>query len=299
MEKNYLVLGGIVLLIGAALWFSSPERPETESNDSLLTPATSFQHAHGIAVDVTDASKLYIATHGGLFELNDSGELFIVGESRDDLMGFSPHPSESNTFFSSGHPSRGGNIGFQKTTDGGLTWEQVSLGLDGPVDFHSMTVSQANPDIVYGFFAGKLQRSIDGGRTFDYAKGTVVPYSLSSDPTRENVVFAATENGVVTSEDRAESWKSISPELEGGVVTVFALAPHESGRALAFAERLGGMGKSDDNGITWQKVNEVFGGETVLYLSFSTSTHGIVYALTDKNSIYKSADSGDTWIKVR
>lgn len=299
MEKNYIVLGVVIVLIGLVFWFGSEERPAPQSsNEKTPAAAPAFHHAHGIAVDAEDASRLYIATHEGLLTLSDTGELSFVGETRDDLMGFSTHRSESRTFFSSGHPKRGGNIGFQKTTDGGMTWETLSLGLDGPVDFHSMTVSQANSNIVYGHYKGKLQRSVDGGKTFEYAKGAVMPISLATDAGRENVVFAATQSGVAISEDAGESWRSLSVELDGGVVTTFALAPHGDNRALVFAERLGGMGKSTDGGKTWEKVPETFNNEIVQYLSFSKGTHGVVYALTDKNSVYKSIDSGDTWSRV-
>ena len=179
-----------------------------------------------------------------------------------------------------------------------MTWERVSDGLGGRVDFHAMAVSQANPDIVYGFFAGKLERSADGGRSWEYAKGSVFPISLSTDPKNESVLYASTQDGVQISKDRGDSWQSVSPQLEGGTVSVFALDPLST-YALAFSEKLGGMGKSADGGVTWRKTQETFGGEAVLYLAFSRPQAGAVYALTNKNSVYKSADSGESWTKVR
>ncbi len=299
MQKNYLIGGVVVLVIvGGLFLFSSGSKPIESTTGNALTPATSFSHSHGIAVDTTDATKVYIATHEGLYLLQGDKDLFQIGKVRDDLMGFSAHPTDANTFFSSGHPSRGGNIGFQKTTDGGITWERLSDGLGGRVDFHSMTVSQVNPDIVYGFFGNKLQRSTDGGRSWEYAKGTVAPISLSSDPKNESIVYASTQNGVVVSNDKGDTWQSISPQLEGGAVSVFAVDPLST-NALSFSEKLGGMGKSVDGGKSWEKIPETFGGEAVLYISHSKSTTGTVYALTNKNSVYKSTDSGATWTKVR
>lgn len=299
MPRNYFILGGVVvLLLGSLFFFGSSDKPSENGVENNLTPVSSFSHSHGIAVDVSDATKVYIATHEGLFLLRNDTDLFQIGETRDDLMGFSPHPTEATTFFSSGHPARGGNIGFQKTTDGGLSWTRVSDGLGGRVDFHSMTVSRVNPDIVYGFFGGKLQRSMDGGRAWKYAKGIIAPISLSSDPRNENVVYASTQHGVQVSKDNGDTWESISPQLEGGAVSVFALDP-SSGYVLTFSERLGGMGKSTDGGVSWQKISERFGGEAVLYISYGTSKSGLVYALTNTNSVYKSTDSGNTWAKIR
>jgi hypothetical protein len=112
-----------------------------------------------------------------------------------------------------------------------------------------MTVSQVNPSIVYGFFGGKLQRSTDEGRTWEYAKGTIAPISLSSDTKNESTLYASTQNGVQVSKDRGETWHSVSPQLEGGAVSVFVIDP-TSTYALAFSEKLGGMGKSVDGGTT-------------------------------------------------
>lgn len=299
MQKNYLIGGGIVvLLLGGLFLFGLGSKPTESTSDKTLTPASSFSHSHGIAVDTNDATKVYIATHEGLYLIQNDKDLFQIGKTRDDLMGFSPHPTEANTFFSSGHSSRGGNLGFQKTTDGGLTWSRLSDGLGGPVDFHGMTVSQVNPQIVYGFFGNKLQRSVDGGFSWEYAKGSVAPISLSSDPKSESIVHASTQNGVMISRDKGDTWQSISPQLEGGAVSVFAVEPL-SAYILTFSEKLGGIGKSTDGGVSWQKIPETFGGEAVLYISYSKSATGTVYALTNKNSVYKSTDSGATWLKVR
>ncbi|MDP3988901.1 MAG: hypothetical protein Q8P93_01550 [bacterium] len=299
MQKKYLIGIVVVLVIVSGLFlFGSGNRQIGNITETSLTPVISFSHSHGIAVDTTDATKVYIATHEGLYLLQNDKDLYQIGKTRDDLMGFSAHPTNANTFFSSGHPTRGGNIGFQKTTDGGITWERLSGGLGGPVDFHSMTVSQVNPDIVYGFYGNKLQRSIDGGRSWEYAKGIVAPISLSSDPKNESIIYASTQNGAMISNDKGDTWQSVSSQLEGGLVSVFVVDPFST-YILIFSEKLGGMGKSIDGGKNWEKLPETFGGEVVLYVSYSKSTIGIVYALTNKNSLYKSNDSGATWTKVQ
>jgi len=299
MEKKYLIGGGVIALLLLGLFlFNSRSASEGSDSEGALTPVSSFSHSHGIAVDTIDATKVYIATHEGLYLLQSDKDLFQIGKTHDDLMGFSAHPTEAKTFFSSGHPARGGNIGFQKTTDGGVTWIKVSDGLGGPVDFHGVAVSQVNPDIVYGSFGGKIQKSTDGGLSWKFAEGSVQAISLSSDPKNESVLYASTPNGVQVSRDGGDTWQSISKELEGGAVSVFALDP-QSSYALAFSQTLGGMGKSTDGGATWQKVQESFGSESVLYLAFSKSQQGTVYALTSGNSLYKSINGGDAWTKVR
>ncbi len=306
MNKNSKKYLGIVItmavIIGGAVLFL--QRTKTISGDPTannMYPEQVITHGHGLAVDVQDPNKLYIATHHGLLLLLNETDLYRVGQSQDDYMGFSVHPTEPNVFFSSGHPSVGGNIGFQKSEDSGITWEQVSAGINGPVDFHTMAVSPVNPDLVYGWYQGNLQRSTDQGKTWVIVNRDLLPVYLAADSQDENTVYAATPQGegAMVSRDQGATWTSLSPELEGGAVSVIAIHPQDSKILLTFSEQLGGLGKSTDSGITWKKVIEGFNGETILYIAFDKNTSGVLYVLTDQNAIYKSTDTGDTWDKIR
>ncbi len=82
-------------------------------------------------------------------------------------------------------------------------------------------------------------------------------------------------------------------------MSVVAIHPKDSRTLLTFSEKLGGLGKSADVGRTWKKVSEGFNGEIVLHLAFSRIDPSVVYALTQENKLYKSADAGDTWIQIR
>lgn len=96
-------------------------------------------HFHSIAVDQNDSGRLYLATHHGFHRLDLDGMTQQISDVTDDFMGFTPHPSDPDIFFASGHPQRGGNLGVIVSTDGGETWSQRSPGADGPVDFYQLT----------------------------------------------------------------------------------------------------------------------------------------------------------------
>ena len=297
--NKYLIGGGLSVLLFLLVVVLGDKKAVDDGNGTG-TPVTSFSHAHGLALDLVTPGKLYIATHEGLYLFEDDTELSRVGKSTDDLMGFTAHPTQKGVFFSSGHPSRGGNSGFRKSVDGGVTWEMISPGVDGPVDFHSMTVSMANSEVLYGLYAGRLQKTSDGGVTWTYlAEVLTTPRALSTHPTDENTVYAATQNGVEVSRDGGVTWASLSSALTGGAVSVFTVNPHNAQNALVFSERLGGLGKSEDGGVTWESGSETFEGEAVLYLGFSVPQQGLAYALTAQQSVYKSVDGGDSWTKVR
>ncbi|MHB1128905.1 MAG: WD40/YVTN/BNR-like repeat-containing protein [Ilumatobacteraceae bacterium] len=297
---------GIILafvVIGGGVFLLTPQSnsDDNDSSSNALTPETSITHGHGLAIDVQDPSKLYIATHEGLLVLINDKDLYRVGKSTDDYMGFSPHPTDANILFSSGHPSGGGNIGFQKSEDGGFTWKKISNGVNGPVDFHVMAVSPVNPNLIYGWNQGDLQRSTDQGENWEIVNSDLLPIYLVADTQDENTVYIATTDGqgVMVSRDKGATWAPLSPELEGGAVSVVAIRPQDSTTLLTFSETLGGLGKSTDAGKTWKKVSEGFNGEVLLQIVFSRLDPNIVYALTHENSLYKSTDAGDTWSQIR
>ena len=311
--KKYIGLLIVLVVIGGAIsLFTLRDRTGTSTSTSnnntsnnaastALTPAQSITHGHGLAVDVLDPNKLYIATHHGLLVLIQDKDLYQVGTSGDDFMGFSAHPTDANMFFSSGHPRTCGNIGFQKSEDGGFTWVKVSDGENGPVDFHSMAISPVNPNLMFGWFEESLQRSTDQGANWQIVSSELSPINIVADSQDENVVYASSsqEQGVMVSRDKGESWSALSAELSGGAVSVIAVHLKDSNILFAFSEKLGGLGKSIDAVTNWTKINESFNQELILHIALSKIDPNIVYALTAENKVYKSTDTGETWMLIR
>ena len=285
------------IVIGAL--FLSSQRGNNSNNTQAssieLIPIDSITHGHGLAVDASDSSKVYIATHHGLLLLKDEKKLYRIGSAQDDYMGFTPHPTNAKVFFSSGHPATGGNIGFQKSEDGGFTWQKISDGIAGPVDFHALTVSPANPKLLYGWYQGALQRSTNEGVTWEIASTTDYPVvNLAADPRNENIIYAATPQGLLVSNNKGSSWE----KLLDGFVSTTAIHPQNPQQMLSFSERER-LARSNDSGKTWEKINESFQEETPLYIAYDKQKPEIIYLLTEKNSIYKSMDNANTWSKIR
>lgn len=296
-NKSYIV-AGLLLLIIISIFLFKP-------SGNKLYPAELVTHGHGLAVDVLDSSKLYIATHHGLMMLMDDKDLYRVGKLKDDYMGFSMHPTNPKMFFSSGHPFSGGNLGFQISEDSGFTWKRISKGINGPVDFHAMAVSPANPNIIYGWFSNSLQRSLDNGKTWELISTSLVElskgsgiYSLVADPKDENIVYAATGVGLFISKDKGAAWSLASEELKDAAIISFAINPVDNSKRLSFTPKFG-LAKSTNSGLTWEKINENFGGDMVLYIAYDKNNPDSIYTLTRGNTIYKSLDAGNTWSKIK
>ena len=294
--KYFILAILVVLVIIALIRFLGNNSSNQAANQ--LYPVRSITHAHGLAVDIADPSKLYIATHHGLLVLMNEKDLYKVGKSEDDYMGFSLHPSDADVFFSSGHPSRGGNIGFQKSEDSGFTWKKISSGAYGPVDFHAMAVSQTNPDVIYGWYQGNLQRSDNGGKSWDIVNSKL-PHiiTLATNPNDENIVYAATIQGLMVSDNKGKDLKQLSSDLAGAQVSGIAVNPSNPNDMLSFSGKLG-MAKSTDAGKTWQSVTEKFNDQTPLYIAYDNQNPNVVYTITEAQKIYKSIDGGNNWKMV-
>lgn len=295
-SKNYLIWGIVIaaILVGF-FWFS---QKGGSGSPTILNPEKAISHGHGLVVDVADSSKLYIATHHGVLILQNDKDLFRVGKSQDDYMGFSSHPTDAKVLFSSGHPRTGGNIGVQRSDNGGFTWQRISKGVNGPVDFHAMAVSSVNPNLMYGWYQGALQRSQDGGKNWEIVTRTAPQIiQLVADPKDENIVYATTPQGLLVSKNKGTDWTSATDALQGAVVAL-VINPQDSAHMLSFSQQLG-LAKSADGGKTWEKLNETFGGETLFFIAIDKQQPDIVYTLTESNAVYKSTDGGNGWNKIR
>lgn len=300
MKMNKIVVIGLVVVAIVGIFILTQKGNKSSTNQETtqaakeLSPVETITHGHGLAVDVADPNNVYIATHHGLLVLKNDKDLYRVGVAQDDYMGFTPHPSAPKLLFSSGHPSTGGNIGFQKSEDGGFTWKKISDGIRGPVDFHAMTISPVNPNLIYGWYRGMLQRSTDQGKTWEVASTTNYPIvNLIADPKDENVLYAASPQGLMVSKNGGKEWKAL---LDGFVSTV-AINPQDSQKLLSYSE-IEQLAKSSDGGKTWEKITVDFKGETPLFISFNRQNPEMIYLLTEKNSIYKSSDGGSSWNKI-
>ncbi len=295
MSRNTLITIGVVAVLFFGVWLFS-----ASSNDNNTAPKSetvnSLQDAHGLAVDRKDSSKVYIATHTGLLVLKNDGEMQRVSEAEDDYMGFSAHPTDASTFYTSGHPHHGGNLGFQKSTDGGKTWQKVSDGAGGPVDFHAMTVGQADPSLVYGTYRGQLQRSTDEGKTWEVltsAPGSIIVLATST--TTKDTVYAGTTDGLYVSQNQGGEWSKV--ESINGAVATLAINPKD-GQELAAYTQAQGMMRSTDGGASWNKRGNYAGG-MVMHMAYDQQNPATMYLINQDLEVHKSSDNGATWKKVR
>ncbi|MEU0042745.1 F510_1955 family glycosylhydrolase [Streptomyces werraensis] len=274
MNKRHATAAATAVALSITLAACSDSGGDADSSASGVT----VSHIHGLGLDPSD-QRLFVATHQGVYTPDAKGEPELVGENKDDFMGFTV--AEAKTFYASGHPTTGGNKGLIKSTDAGKTWK--SLSLSGESDFHALEYAHGT---LYGYDAtnGLLRTSKDGTAWKDGAQLQALDIAVS--PKDPGLVLATTAEGVARSSDGGKTFAA-------GKQPVMAFLSWQAQDGLYGIDTSGGLNRSKDGGATWTKVAPVPGGQPQA-LTAVGAEH--VLAAT-QTGVYESKDGGKTFTK--
>jgi photosystem II stability/assembly factor-like uncharacterized protein len=275
------VLDGFPGLVWAGLRLTDGGR----SSAGLPADDPGVAHVHGLGVNPADGS-LYVATHHGTFRLESSKDARRVGSSYQDTMGFTV--AGPDQFLGSGHPDLQGlrrgqptRLGLIESTDGGVTWRDVSLG--GEVDFHGLAFAH---DRVYGWDSGSGRFMVSADRRTWDTRSALPLASFAVDPDDAEHIVGAGPEGLVASRDGGRTWSPTpGPAL--------AVLSWDGTAGLAGATPAGDVYRSGDRGATWAPAGRLPGPPQALLATATTW-----YAAADEGGatgIYRSTDSGRTW----
>ncbi|MFF8380632.1 F510_1955 family glycosylhydrolase [Streptomyces sp. NPDC015661] len=237
---------------------------------------SALSHIHGLGMR---GDTLYVATHQGLHSPDADGRPVLVGDRRDDFMGFTVTPK--GDFLASGHPAPGGggpaDLGLIASADSGRTWREKSLA--GRVDFHALDT--AADSTVYGLDSanGLLRVSADGVTWDDRA--TLRALDIAVSPAAPGTVLATTETGVVRSTDGG---RSFAPASEHVLAYVSWTAPD----ALFGVAPDGVLYRGTDGGTSWTPVAPVPGGAPQAL----TAVDARRLLVATQDGVYESRDAG-------
>ena len=283
-----------IVLVAAILIFGGG----SEDTEISAIPVGEIVHIHGIAVDPNDSDRLLLATHEGIYRTSpDGADAVLISEDQNDYMGFSPHPTDDQIVYASGHPTRGGSIGVMISRDGGRTWQQLSQGAGGPVDFHAMTVSRADPDVMYGHFTHSLaiQVSRGGGSTWTVASTLAGVNDIAASAVDPDIVYAATEAGLRVSRDGGRTWEPT--DAQGQPATMVEVAP--DGTVYAFIMGTG-LVRAPAAALAWTQISSDIGaGSVLLHFAVHPDDPNRFFAVDNIGRILSSSEGGLIWAPVR
>ncbi|GAB3020372.1 hypothetical protein GCM10011376_23560 [Nocardioides flavus (ex Wang et al. 2016)] len=278
MYRPRIALTGI--LLGAAL-LSGGCVKDTPATAPPADEETSVGHIHGLGVDPADDS-LYVATHFGLFHVDQSGRPSRVADRYQDTMAFTV--VGPGHFLGSGHPDLRedlpAHLGLIESTDAGETW--TALALLGEADFH---ILEPAGDVLYAYDAtsARLLRTEDRKSFDETYRGPVISVAAVDD---NDLLIATNGKGQLLS---INTRSGETRELGGP--SMMYLDTTADG-TLAGIDVDGVVRVSTDTGRTWREVGSI-GGQPA---AFTISDQGW-YGATE-TAVYRSTDGGDTWSRV-
>ncbi|MGH8755291.1 MAG: WD40/YVTN/BNR-like repeat-containing protein [Burkholderiales bacterium] len=222
------------------------------------------------------------------------------------------HHIHAITYNAKGNLLLGTHGGLFESTDGGKTWQKVSVkGSVNADDWMSLVVDPRNRKIIVagGHDLGVI-KSIDGGITWmrsdDGIKGTDI-HGLAIDQRSPELLFAySVDNGVFKSKDGGVSWKRMDDGPGNPGVRSFEYMAVQTSMdksmgwdnwGVLLAGTADGVFQSFSCFCGWTKTTKVFDNTTVYTLTTLHKDLTVMYAGTQTGA-WKTIDAGQNWKKL-
>jgi photosystem II stability/assembly factor-like uncharacterized protein len=202
----------------------------------------------------------------------------------------------------------------RKSTDGGLTWVTLNLGIGVNDQIFDVAIDPSNPSTLWigvadasGAQPVNVMRSTDGGLTWnDRTPPHATPLSgtaIAIDPGDSNTViavfggaFGGGEAWVTT--DGGDSWMDRSAGLPGNPLNavVYDGTRLLVGGGLLFGSQFVGLYESPDLGVTWTPLHD--GTWPILVvedIAVDPNDTATIFAAIDGGGVNRTTDNGVTW----
>ncbi len=293
----------LYLMAGPGI-LKSTNRGDTWSTATTATVAASSPQT--IAVDPSNASKIYIGTRGqGIYFWQDGGGMTLSSPAVRSIpaslgAAIAADPINDSTVYVG---TEFGEI--YVSDDKGGSWTRLTiLGTGSSTSLITgLVVDPLNPDVIYASNVEGVYKSQDGGANWKtITSGLSDPrvISLAIDPKNPNRLFAGTGSsrprnmtegsGMFYSANGGESWSKVQgiPDVP---IPAIAISPSESNTIYA-AAMAAGIYRSTTGGTSWSQVNTGLQDLCVYTLAINPQTPSVAYAGTTGNSTYCTTFSG-------
>lgn len=279
-----LATGIIVTATGCAAGNTGSEGTNTAAG---MEDAQTLGHVHGLGIDPADGT-LYIASHMGVFQLDEHSNLTRIADRYQDTMAFTiVGPGH---FLASGHPDLREDLpphlGLIESTDAAETWNPVSR--QGESDFHALEVAG---DQLYGYDSANESLLVTTDRRHWRVIDRTTLVDIAVDPDDSNRVLGATPQGGVIEYNAPQAGE----KAEGQAAPVKRNAPPLvfldwiEGDDVAGLALDGTTYRSPDGGRSWQRLSSVPGQAQAL------DAAPRAWHIATSTGVYRSTDEGRSW----
>ncbi|HEX5716082.1 MAG TPA: hypothetical protein VF179_07985 [Thermoanaerobaculia bacterium] len=282
---------------------------------------------YGVAIDPTNTQILYAATSDGVFKTTNHGQTWAPSGLTEEVRAVVIDPASPSTLLALGFfevyrstnaggswtsvledhfvnhaiafdPSSASNYllgtssGIYRSTNGGGAWLPSNTGLTATTATQ-VTVDPHRPGVLYTLVGlSDLYKSTDAGATWSRLGGISGVRTFALDPKTPSLLYAATNQGFLRSQNGGATWVLINADQAGG--NWIAIDP-QTPSTLYMSRFPGGISKSLNGGITWSPASpggEGFAPRIVMIVPSAPQT---LFASDFDSGLYKSTDGGATW----
>jgi photosystem II stability/assembly factor-like uncharacterized protein len=245
---------------------------------------------------------------GGLFRSTDGGATW------NEIATLTGTPVYDIEFTPAGVAYIGTQDGPWKSTDDGVSWADLDLGIGLNQQVLEITLDPIDPDIVWagvgdalGGNANNVMVSFDAGASWnDRTPPLPTPLGgagIAIDPSAPNRMFAAFAGGfgggsVWFSDDAGLSWVNRSGGLPGNPLNDVEF---DGNRVLLTGGQLFGgqdvgLFSSDNDGVTWTALHDGSWPQLVFNdIEIDPNNEDIILLAAEGTGVYRSVDDGATW----
>ncbi len=277
---------------------------------------------NAIATDPSHPGRIFLApAGGGVWRSDDYGDSWQPTQNAMSSMSSGAlvfDQRNATLYYGTGDAFSGISYGAGvfKSTDAGITWQQLGLQFNGGFTFR-LALHPSDPRTLLVARDSGIWVSSDGGNT--WTKTLATPggsiTDVAVDASTPTLVFAALDdpsgaptNGVYRSQDGGSTWTQLTALPFGagiGRMTIAKTAASSQTVCVLVAninDTLNGLYRSDDFGATWRSLTVPPGlfyngsysnGGYDQLLAMDPTSSSIIYA--GGWELYRSGDGGQTW----
>ena len=187
-----------------------------------------------------------------------------------------------------------------KTTDAGLHWVSIHLGMIDDSDVFSLVVDRQDTARVFASACSGIYRSDNGGALWMKIQG--IPFSarrthvVLQDPSHPQIVYAGTTEGLWKTSDGGSEWKLITPA--SWVINSMVVEPG-TGRVVIGTAQMGVL-VSDDGGQFFRVSNDGFYHRQITAFAVDLRQPGHLMAVVANapETMLETEDDGQTWFPL-